>query len=80
MDFQIWYSMWFSVFPIFQSSSHESSICSTCHSQYRIDKGFDNWHVKIYWFRQFCTQFSVLMEVLCDFVVLDDFFKWFFGF
>ena len=37
MDFQIWYSMWFSVFPIFQSSSHESSICSTCHRQYRID-------------------------------------------
>ena len=37
MDFQILYSMWFSVFPIFQSSSHESSICSTCHRQYRID-------------------------------------------
>ena len=90
MDFQIWYLMWFYVFPIWVPVSLSIWAAIMCLHWSQIaakplyaalvttasDRlGFLNWDLKIYWFWQFCMQFSVLINFFCGFAVLDDFFS-----
>ena len=62
--FLIWYSMPFSVFPVWPIWVPVSS---------RIYQGF-HWDVKMYRFWQFCMRFSVFIEPFFGFSVLDDIF------